>query len=134
MAAKSISKVNIAEAPRAPLRLDRGTQIRLIGSYSGASNIDMHVNVLNVNSGRGPYHYHEKAENAYLVLEGTVEVIVEGTRHLLTKDDVVFVPPGIRHAAGNGGDTPAVVLEIYSPVGEDFHILQDADDLVIEGE
>jgi hypothetical protein len=47
MAAKLISNATIVEAPRVPLRLDRGTRIRLIGTrirlvdgYSATSNID----------------------------------------------------------------------------------------------
>jgi mannose-6-phosphate isomerase-like protein (cupin superfamily) len=81
--------------------------------------------VINVDSGPGPYHYHERAENIYIVLEGLVEVMIEGTRHVLRKDDVAFIPPGLRHYAGNAGDTPAKVIEIYAPAGTDFHIVDD---------
>lgn len=120
----------LADAPRRVMRFERGTMIRLVGEENGANNMDFHINVINVDSGPGPYHYHERAENAYLVLEGTVEVVVEGTRHVLRKDDVGFIPPGLRHYAGNGGDIPAKVIEIYAPAGTDFHIVDDPAEIV----
>jgi quercetin dioxygenase-like cupin family protein len=118
---------NLADAPTRPMRYDRGTQIRLFGEETGARNIDVHINVINVDSGPGPYHYHEHAENVYIVLDGEIEAIVEGERHILRKDDVAFIPPGLRHSAGAVGSTPARAIEIYSPVGVDFHIVEDPD-------
>jgi quercetin dioxygenase-like cupin family protein len=40
---------------------------------------------------------------------------------------VAFITPGVRHAAGNAGDTVARVIEIYAPAGQDFHIVDDED-------
>jgi mannose-6-phosphate isomerase-like protein (cupin superfamily) len=114
---------NLADAPTRRMRWDRGTQIRLFGEETGARNIDVHINVIDVDSGPGPYHFHEHAENVYIVLEGEIEAIVEGERHVLKKDDVAFIPPGLRHSAGNAGATPARAIEIYAPVGVDFHIV-----------
>lgn len=121
---------SLEDAPRRPLRFDRGTMIRLFGEETGARNLDFHINVINVDSGPGPYHYHERAENAYLVIEGRVEVVVEGVRYYLEKNDVGFIPPGLRHYAGNGGDIPAKVIEIYAPAGTDFHIVDDPREIV----
>jgi mannose-6-phosphate isomerase-like protein (cupin superfamily) len=118
---------NLKDAPTRPMRHDRGTQIRLFGEENGARNIDVHINVINVDSGPGPYHFHESAENVYIVLEGEIEAVVEGERHILRKDDVAFIPPGLKHSAGNAGSTPARALEIYAPVGVDFHIVSDPD-------
>lgn len=120
----------LAEAPRRVMRFERGTMIRLVGEENGANNLDFHINIINVDSGPGPYHYHERAENAYLVLEGTVEVVVEGTRYILRKDDVGFIPPGLRHYAGNAGDIPARVIEIYAPSGTDFNIVDSPTEIV----
>ncbi len=115
---------NLKDAPSQPMRFDRGTQIRLFGLENGAQNVDVHINVLKVDSGPGPYHYHERAENVYIVLQGTIEVVIEGQRHRLQKDDVAFIPPGLRHSAGNSGSVPAKVIEIYAPAGVDFHIAE----------
>ncbi len=116
---------NLADAPSHAMRYDRGTQYQLFGPHNGAANADVHINVLKLDSGRGPYHYHERAENFYIVLDGKVEVLVEGVRHLLQKDDVAFIPPGLRHSAGTAADSlvPARVIEIYAPAGADFNIV-----------
>lgn len=119
---------NLADAPSQAMRFDRGTQFRLFGPQNGAANADIHINVLNLDSGRGPYHFHERAENFYIVLDGKLEVIVEGVSHVLQKDDVAFIPAGLRHCAGTAADSsvPARVIEIYAPAGPDFNIVDDA--------
>jgi mannose-6-phosphate isomerase-like protein (cupin superfamily) len=121
---------NLSEAPTQPMRYDRGTQIRLFGEQTGTVNVDVHINVINADSGSGPYHYHERAENVYIVLEGQIEAIVEGKRYLLGKDDVAFIPPGLKHSAGATGGAPARAIEIYAPAGTDFHIVDDPTDVV----
>lgn len=116
---------SVAAATPKVMRWKRGFQLPLFGEQNGARNIDVHINVINVGSGTGPYHYHAQAENVYIVLEGVVEAVVEGKRYFLQKDDVAFIPPGLRHYAGNPGTVPARVIEIYAPAGQDFHIVDD---------
>lgn len=123
---------NLADAPSRAMRYDRGTQYQLFGPQNGAANADVHINVINLDSGRGPYHYHERAENFYIVLDGKVEACVEGIRYFLEKDDVAFIPPGLRHCAGTAPDSPvpARVIEIYAPAGTDFNIVDDPFEVV----
>ncbi len=125
---RSAVMFNLRDAPSQAMRFDRGTQFKLFGPHNGAANADIHINVLKLDSGRGPYHFHERAENFYIVLDGQLEVTVEGVRHLLQKDDVAFIPPGLRHCAGTaaGSTVPARVIEIYAPVGADFNIVDDS--------
>jgi quercetin dioxygenase-like cupin family protein len=122
---------SINGAPTRGMRWDRGTQIRLFGEENG-TGIDLHINVINADSGTGPYHYHERAENYYIVLEGRVEVVVEGVRHFLEEGDVGYIPPGLRHYAGAapGSTIPARVVEIYNPPGVDFNIVDDPTEIV----
>lgn len=115
----------ISRAPQTPMRLGRGITRHLVGPPDGARNVDVHINVLNHDSGMGPYHFHRHAENVYLVLEGAVQVVIDGVARRLEKDDVAFIPPGVPHAAGSAGGEQAVVLEIYAPAGKDFHIVSD---------
>ena len=123
---------NLADAPTHAMRYDRGTQYELFSPKNGAVNADVHINVINLDSGRGPYHYHERAENFYIVLDGKVEACVEGVRYFLEKDDVAFIPPGLRHYAGTAEDSPvpARVIEIYAPAGTDFNIVDDPTEVV----
>ena len=127
-AQRTLHKFNLRDAPSKPLRWDRGTMFKLVDPDVGAENVDLHINVINVDSGPGPYHYHSKSENIYVVLEGTAWAVVEGVKYVLEKDDVVFIPPGMKHAAGNGGNVPCRVIEIYSPPGPDFHIVDERPD------
>jgi glyoxylate utilization-related uncharacterized protein len=99
-----VKVMRIEDAPVRVMRWDRGKALRLVDEADGA-----------------------KAENIYVVLEGTVEAIVQGKKFRLGPGEVAFIPPGVRHQAGNCGDTVARVLEIYAPAGEDFHIVDDSE-------
>lgn len=113
---------SIGAAPRRPMKLGRGTGIKLVNEETGSPGLDLHLNVINDDSGPGEVHFHRHADNVYIVLEGVLEVVVEGERHLLEKDDVGFIPAGLVHTAGSaGGHGPTRVLEIYAPAGYDFH-------------
>ena len=120
-----VKVMRIEDAPVKIMSWDRGKTLRLVDEEDGAKNVDVHINLINVDSGPGPTHYHAKAENIYIVLEGTVEATVEGKKVRLGPGEMAFIPPGVRHAAGNGGDTVARVIEIYAPAGQDFHIVDD---------
>lgn len=116
---------NINQAPRQKLRGDRGESIRLVDQENGpASNVDLHVNYLAPGSGPGPAHFHEHAENVYVVLEGCLEVSVAGELHQLETDDVLFIPPGVVHQTSNPGEVTARFIEVYAPAGDDFHIVE----------
>ena len=115
-----------------PLRAGRGTMHRLVGAEDGATGIDVHLNVINADSGLGPYHVHDHTENVYFVLDGAVEAVVAGKRLHLEANDVAYIPPGVPHAAGSDGSGPATVLEIYAPVGRDFRILADNAESILE--
>ena len=116
----------IAGAPNRALEWGRGNIRDLIGPTVGASNLDVHVNTIDVGSGRGEIHYHARSENVYIVLEGVLEVCVEGgERHLLQEGEIGFIPSGVVHTAGNGGqDKPVKIIEIYAPAGDDFFELE----------
>jgi mannose-6-phosphate isomerase-like protein (cupin superfamily) len=116
---------NINEAPTRQMKLGRGTGIKLINEETGSPKVDVHLNTINDDSGPGEIHFHQHADNVYVVLDGVLEVVVEGERHLLKKDDVGFIPAGVVHSAGSaGGHGPTRVLEIYAPAGFDFHVVE----------
>ncbi len=111
----------------APIReLDgRGISRMLINLATGAEKVDVHLNELQAGTGQGQRHFHAKAENVYVVLEGCPEVVVEGESFLLNKDDVGFIPAGVVHTAGNGSaDGLCRMLEIYAPAGRDFNVVE----------
>jgi len=125
---------SIGAAPRRPMKLGRGTGIKLVNEETGSPKLDLHLNVINDDSGPGEVHFHRHADNVYIVLEGVLEVVVEGERHLLEKDDVGFIPAGLVHTAGSaGGHGPTRVLEIYAPAGYDFHEVESFENPVETG-
>ena len=131
MADKKPFFININTAPMCDMKLGRGTGIKLVNPEIGSQNLDVHINVINDDSGPGEVHFHRHADNVYIVLEGVLEVVVEGERRLLKKDDVGFIPAGLVHTAGSaGGHGPTRIIEIYAPAGYDFHEVESFRNLV----
>lgn len=111
----SISDGPVTEIP------GRGSSIGLVHPKLGARQMAMHVNVLNPGS-VGPLHYHEKAENAYLILSGVASITIEDEQHEVPADHAVFIPPGVKHGVTNPGPEELRLLEIYAPPAfDDFH-------------
>ena len=63
----------------------------------------------------GGMHYHENSENVYIVLSGTLTVVVDGTTYELGQNDLVFVPRRSHHSASNYGTQDVECIEIYAP-------------------
>ena len=110
----------ISACPNELLRNNRGTTIQLVGEGIGAQKVDVHIIVLRPGGPSGPYHYHERAENVYWVLQGRGRLIVDGEERIVEKDDIVFIPPGTPHSLSAFPDGELRLLEIYAPAGKDF--------------
>jgi len=123
MADKKFLRLRIDDAPTVSLPMGRGTVFKLVDPDIGAANADIHVNVIEPGTSRGEIHFHARAENTYLVLEGQLEVCIEGgVRHVLDVGEVGHIPPGVVHTATNARrDIPCRIVEIYAPAGPDFH-------------
>jgi quercetin dioxygenase-like cupin family protein len=68
--------------------------------------------------GAVPEHHHPH-EQMGTVLSGTMELTIDGQRRTLSKGDIYHVPPDVIHS-GRCLEGPAEVLEVFSPVREDF--------------
>ena len=60
-------------------------------------------------------HVHETAENIYYILKGTGIVDLDGTRHLVSENSVIFIPPGVKHAIINTGFEDLIFIVAASP-------------------
>ena len=60
-------------------------------------------------------HAHEQTVN---VLEGTIELVVEGVSYVLNAGDVLFIPGGVPHSAV--AHTPCRILDVFHPVREEY--------------
>lgn len=60
-------------------------------------------------------HPHEQTVN---VLEGTIELVVDGESYVLGPGDVLHIPGGVPHSAV--AHTACRVLDVFSPVREEY--------------
>ena len=120
-------KVKIENAPTRSLPMARGTVFGCVDPRVGSNNVDVHVNVIKPGASRGEIHYHAQAENVYIVMDGQLEVCIEGgQRHVLDVGEIGFIPPGVVHTATNArSDISCRIVEIYAPAGKDFHEVDD---------
>jgi quercetin dioxygenase-like cupin family protein len=60
-------------------------------------------------------HPHEQIVN---VLEGTYELVVDGTRHVLDAGDVLVIPGNAVHSGRS--HSSCKILDVFSPVREEY--------------
>jgi putative monooxygenase len=68
-----------------------------------------------VAAGAATSHAHDGAEEVLYVLEGTGEVRVEDSTHLVNAGRAVFVPEGAEHSYVNSGQAPLVIVGAMAP-------------------
>ena len=61
---------------------------------------------------RGRIHTHERQEEVYLVLEGTLTLVVEGEEQALARGELVRVAPEVRRQLVNRGRERLVLLAL----------------------
>ncbi len=65
-----------------------------------------------------PFHTHPH-EQGGIVLEGTIELTIGDDARTVGRGSLYIVPPNTPHRAVSVGG-PAVVLDVFSPVREDY--------------
>ncbi|MEA2622797.1 MAG: hypothetical protein QOH61_1707 [Chloroflexota bacterium] len=116
------TRTSIEGSRKVPMSKERGTNHVLVEAAEGLGNVSIQVQEFNVGAAFGTYHLHERSDNIYLVLEGTITAVVDGETHTLTEGELLFIPAGSPHKTTNGGDVTARALEIYAPPpGDDSH-------------
>jgi uncharacterized cupin superfamily protein len=82
------------------------------------------INLMSLRPGqRGRVHLHERQEEVYLVLEGTLTLMVDGEPHDLGPDQLARVAPAVRRQLVNRTKEPVVLLALG---GEGEHAGRDA--------
>jgi uncharacterized cupin superfamily protein len=61
---------------------------------------------------RGRIHAHERQEEVYLVLEGTLTLLVEGEEQTLERGELIRVAPGVRRQLVNRGPATLHLLAL----------------------
>lgn len=63
-------------------------------------------------------HAHERAEHVYYVLAGRGLMTLDGESHVITPNQAVFIPPGVKHSFANNGVEDLLFVVATSPPGE----------------
>lgn len=91
------------------------TRVLLDGSHTGGA---FSLFELVCPPGQGvPPHIHSREDEAFHLLEGSLEIEVDGRPHALAPGASVFGPRGVPHAFRNAGTRDARFLVIATPAG-----------------
>lgn len=112
------------DAPRTKT-VGRGTTYRLINEDVGAQRMGVLLVDLEPEMKTTGIHYHKNREAAYIVLQGSATLMLNGTEHLLTANMVIFLSPGDRHGITSTGTEGFKMIEVYSPLDPDRVDVQD---------
>jgi len=118
MAERSASIRNIAEVPWDELPGHHGgalSKLLVHPDTTGSRHIDHRISAYQPKA-QVEIHAHKVQEQVYHVLDGEGLMVIEERRQVVRRHDVVFIPPGIRHAIINTGLTDLVFLVVTSPV------------------
>ncbi|MBT3233505.1 MAG: cupin domain-containing protein [Calditrichaeota bacterium] len=112
---KSKHFVDIESAPKL-VQLE-GVTSSILNGFEGETMMIVQTEIL---PGRSvPEHSHPH-EQLGVVKSGRVRLTIGGASKDLEAGDVFAVPPDVPHRADCIGDEPALVLDIFTPVREDF--------------
>jgi uncharacterized cupin superfamily protein len=96
---------------RAALNPDVGERFLSLRRELGITSLGINQLVLEPRQ-RGRIHRHRHQEEVYLVLEGTLTVMVEGEDHLLEPGELMRVAPAVRRQLVNRGPERVVLLAL----------------------
>ncbi len=95
----------------ATLDRDRGERFQSLRRELGVESFGINLIVLRPGE-RGRIHAHEHQEEVFLVLAGTLTLIVQAAEHELGPDRVARVPAKLRRQLVNAGPEPLVLLAL----------------------
>ena len=95
----------------AELDPDSGERFQRLRRELGVQSFGL--NLLTLQPGqRSRVHVHEQQEEVYLVLEGELTLIVEGTDHALPRGRLARVPAALRRQLVNAGHERVVLIAL----------------------
>jgi mannose-6-phosphate isomerase-like protein (cupin superfamily) len=96
---------------RTALDPDVGERFLSLRRQLGVTSFGMNQIVLEPRQ-RGRIHRHQRQEEVYLVLEGTLTLVVEGEEQALARGELVRVAPEVRRQLVNRGPERLVLLAL----------------------
>jgi mannose-6-phosphate isomerase-like protein (cupin superfamily) len=108
---------------RTRLQPDAGERFVSLRRELGVSSFGMNQIVLEPRQ-RGRIHRHGQQEEVYVVLDGTLTLLVEGEEHVLERGELVRVGPSVRRQLVNRGPERLVLLALG---GANEHVGRDGE-------
>jgi uncharacterized cupin superfamily protein len=108
---------------RTRLQPDAGERFVSLRRALGVTTFGMNQIVLEPRQ-RGRIHRHVHQEEVYLVLDGTLTLLIEGEEHVLERGEVVRVAPAVRRQLVNRGPERLVLLALG---GANEHVGRDGE-------
>ncbi|MGT2742810.1 cupin domain-containing protein [Streptococcus plurextorum] len=65
-----------------------------------------------------PAHYHNVMEENFYILEGKIDIYVDGTKHTLSEGQFIHIEPGEVHYVANPYDEPILMISTLAPYQE----------------
>ena len=65
-----------------------------------------------------PAHYHEIMEENFYILEGKIDIYVDGVKHTLSKGQFIHIEPHEVHYVRNAYEEPIVMVSTLAPFQE----------------
>ena len=65
-----------------------------------------------------PAHYHEIMEENFYILEGKIDIYVDGEKHVLSKGQFIHIEPKEVHYVNNPYPEPIVMISTLAPYQE----------------
>lgn len=111
---------------------DRAAAVRLIDFRPGMdmwweilrNGEETDGEVLEANSWLGPHspsppvHVHDDAEDSFEILEGRLDVKLDGTWHTFGPGELAAAAPGVRHTLRNSHDEPVRFINRHRPAAD----------------
>lgn len=120
---KQLSRIfNLDEADKVEEEGVR-TTYWLMNQDMGATKMRMVIYDFQPNYTAKHVHYHKERESAYVILEGTAIIHLNGQDHTLKKGQIAYLSPKDIHGVIGIGKDGLKMLEVWAPAERDTHYI-----------
>ena len=96
------------------------TRTTLVGKGTGNENVAAIIVEYEPGAEPGGIHHHERRESAYIVLEGSATIELNGEKHEINAGTVVNITPGDTHGFVKVGSDGFKMIEVWAPLDPDM--------------
>ncbi len=96
------------------------TLTALVGRRTGNQKVAAIIVEFEPGAEPGGIHYHERRKSAYIALEGSATIMLNGEEHEITAGTVVNITPGDPHGFVKVGPDGFKMIEVFAPLDPDM--------------